>query len=137
MKTKVCLNYFVNGCRYDQDMTSNKSTDLAKIHNELSVLDKSMSSDMDATPPNLCSNSAEVSNNSNSVTSQKTFIDLSSQDDELFSILDDLQHKEMSENIIISNRIQEYFCADTVVNLSKKVINETEIKVLEKGLDFT
>ena len=100
-------------------MTSNKSIDLAKIHNELLIFDKSMSSDMDATPPNLCTNSGEVL------------------DDELFFILEDLQHKEMSENIMISYRFQEYFCADAVVNLSKKVINETEIKLLEKGLDFT
>ena len=54
-----------------------------------------MSCDMNGSPPNLCTNLAEVSNSSNSVCSQKDFIELSSQDEELLSILDDLQHNEM------------------------------------------
>ena len=29
-----------------------------------------------------------------------------------------------------------YFCLDTVFNLSKKVLSDAEIKVLEKGLDY-
>ena len=41
------------------------------------VCDKSMSSDMDRSPPNFSTNSAEVSNSSNSVTSQKDFIEIS------------------------------------------------------------
>ena len=28
------------------------------------------------------------------------------------------------------------FCSETVFNLSRKVLTETEIKILEKGLDF-
>ena len=44
-----------------------------------------MSSDMDGSPPNLCTNSAEFSN-SNSVTSQKDFIELPSEG--LVSILE-------------------------------------------------
>ena len=35
-----------------------------------------------------------------------------------------------------SKRINGYFCSDNVFNLSKKVLNEIEIKVLEKGLGF-
>ena len=92
---------------------------------------------MDATSLTLCTNSAEVSNNFNLVTSPKDFIELSSQDEELLSILEEgLQHKEMPENINVSNRIQGYFCSYIVFNLSKKVLSETEIKELEKGLDF-
>ena len=52
------------------------------------------------------------------------------------SILEDLQHNEIPENINGSNCIHGYFCSDTVFNLSKKVLNETEIKALEKGFDF-
>ena len=33
-------------------------------------------------------------------------------------------------------RIKGYFCFDNVFNLSKKVLNEIEIKILEKGLGF-
>ena len=113
-------------------MACKKDIDFAKIYKELLVCDKSMSSDMDESPPNFCTNSAEVSNSSNSVTSQKYFIELSSQDEELVSISEDLQHKENPENINVSSRVQGYFCSDTVFNLSKKVLSETEIKVLER-----
>ena len=32
--------------------------------------------------------------------------------------------------------LEGYFCSDTVFNLSQKVLNDTEIRILEKGLDF-
>ena len=35
-----------------------------------------------------------------------------------------------------SQRLKGYFCADTVFNLSQKVLTVTEIKVLERGLGF-
>ena len=35
-----------------------------------------------------------------------------------------------------SERIKGYFCSDTVFNLSYKVLSQTEIRVLEKGLGF-
>ena len=35
-----------------------------------------------------------------------------------------------------SQRLKGYFCADTVFNLSQKVLTATEIKVLERGLGF-
>ena len=77
------------------------------------VCDKIVSSDMDAAPSNHCANS-DVSNSSNSVTILKDFIDLSWQDEELLSILKDLQQNEIRENINVSNLIQRYFCSDTV-----------------------
>ena len=58
------------------------------------------------------------------------------QDEELLSILEDLQHIEMHENINVCNRIQGYFSSDTVFGLSKKVLSETQMKVIAKGLDF-
>ena len=33
-------------------------------------------------------------------------------------------------------RLERYFCSDTVFNLSWKVLPDTEIQILEKGLDF-
>ena len=33
-------------------------------------------------------------------------------------------------------RLEGYFCSDTVFNLSRKVLTDTEIRILEKGLDF-
>ena len=38
---------------------------------------------------------------------------------------------------VINERLEGYFCSKTVLNLSKKVLTETEIRVLEKGLGFT
>ena len=35
-----------------------------------------------------------------------------------------------------SQRLKGYFCADTVFNLSQKVLTATEIKVSERGLGF-
>ena len=37
---------------------------------------------------------------------------------------------------VSTQRLKGYFCSDTVLNLSKKILNETEIKVLENGLGF-
>ena len=34
------------------------------------------------------------------------------------------------------NRLTGYFCSDTIFNLSNRVLSDSEIKVLEKGLDF-
>ena len=80
---------------------------------------------MNATSPTLCTNSAEVSNSSSLVTSQK--------DEELLSILEEgLQHNKMPERIAFKG----YFCSYIVFNLSRKVLSEAEIKTLEKGLNF-
>ena len=67
---------------------------------------------------------------------KKKFIYFSFQDEELLSTLEDLQHIKMPENINVSNRIQGYFSSDTVFDLSKKVLSETEMKVIAKRLDF-
>ena len=32
--------------------------------------------------------------------------------------------------------LKEYFCSKTVFNLSKNIIIETEVRMLENGLDF-
>ena len=43
---------------------------------------------------------------------------------------------KFGDSIAESTRLKGYFCSKTVFNLSKKVLTEKEIKVLEKGLDF-
>ena len=57
----------------------------------------------------------------------KIYNELSSQDEKFLKI---------PENINVSIWIQGYFCSDTVFNLCKKVLSETAIRVLEKGLYF-
>ena len=36
----------------------------------------------------------------------------------------------------VENRFCEQFCSETILNLSHRVLTDTEIKVLKKGLDF-
>ena len=77
---------YVDAVSYDQIMSCKKSIDLAKIYKQLSTCDKSMSSDMNAAPPSLYTNSVEVSNSSNSITSQNNCTELFLQDEELLFI---------------------------------------------------
>ena len=66
------------------------------------------------------------------------------QDKEFLSVLENLmgiddplhlQNKNIDVKVTTEVRISGYFCSDTVFNLSHKVLTETEIKILEKGLD--
>ena len=66
------------------------------------------------------------------------------QDKEFLSVLENLmgiddplhlQNKNIDVKVTTEGRISGYFCSDTVFNLSHKVLTETEIKILEKGLD--
>ena len=64
------------------------------------------------------------------------------QDTELLEILEDLQNSneiissDSSCDVIPDKRLKGYFRSDTVFNLSSMVLSESEIKFLEKGLDF-
>ena len=66
--------------------------------------------------------------------------DLDSGDEELVNIVHDM-HKiqgvtaEKSPGSV-NRRMKEYFCSKTVFNLSRKVLTEIDIRVLEKGLGF-
>ena len=61
---------------------------------------------------------------------------------ELLEILEELHNSneiissDSSCDVIPDKRLKGYFCSDTVFNLSGRVLSESEIKVLEKGLDF-
>ena len=56
----------------------------------------------------------------------------------MVSILEDVQNIDFTghNNSTETSRLKGYFCSETVFNLSKKVLTEAEIKVLEKGLDY-
>ena len=64
------------------------------------------------------------------------------QDIELFEILEEFQNSYeiissgSSYDGIPDKRLTGYFCSDTVFNLSDRVLFKSEIRVLEKGLDF-
>ena len=64
---------------------------------------------------------------------------LSSQDDELFCILEDLSNEKLINNnteCSDDTRITGYFFTDTVFNLCRRVLSEDKNKVLEKGSAF-
>ena len=62
----------------------------------------------------------------------------STQDRELTSISEDLENidNKREANATEETRLSGYFCSDTIFNLSQKVLTDSEIKVLEKGLDY-
>ena len=103
--------------------------------------EKLNSSRIQTTPPVRVTNSSLSINTSNII--EKTFDlnFLSSQDEDLVNILEELQNRtEVSGNNITentsSNRLKGHFCSDTIFNLSHRVLSDAEIKILEKGLDF-
>ena len=40
------------------------------------------------------------------------------------------------EIVVENDRLEGYFCSDTILSLSNRLLSDSEIKVLEKGLDF-
>ena len=119
---------------YDNTLTCTNATNLSNIYCELLACGKSNSCNSKTCPPVLCTNSAEFSNSSNFQVNENEANAFSSQDEELLSILQDLQENSLSETNSSSKRIGGYICSDTVCNLSLKILTDTKINVLEKGL---
>ena len=46
-----------------------------------------------------------------------------------------MANKNNMSNINSQSRLTGYFCSNTVFNLSRKILSDTEIEILEKGLD--
>ena len=95
---------------------------------------------MVSAPPVLntdTSTSHNASNSSIRSTCASPDLSLDTQDEEILNILEGLQGSanqrvECTEQC----RLTGNFVSDTVFNLSNKVLSDTEIRVLEKGLDF-
>ena len=68
--------------------------------------------------------------------------EFTSQKKELLSVLGSIQKMNDSLNsrnsvpVTSKGRLSGYFCSETVFNLSRTILPDTEIKILEKGLDF-
>ena len=94
----------------------------------------------ETSPPVLCCDSSICKNSSDQLGLNESFGNvLSSQDDELLRVLEDLQNEKSvnnNSNCSDDTRISGYFCSCTSFSLSRMVLSENEIKVLEKGLDF-
>ena len=63
---------------------------------------------------------------------------LDSEDEELVNILQSFELEKTPKRAakVINERLEVYFCSKSVFNLSKKVLTETDIRVLEKSLCF-
>ena len=91
---------------------------------------------MDISPPNLCTNSVHISDDSGSPNGERNEPLFCTQDEDILSILEELEQVH-SASITDSDRTSGYFYSDTVFNLSKSVLSNIEIKILEKGLDYS
>ena len=115
-----------------------KEVNFSELYLNLLETEQVNSSKMETAPPTLCANSSECQNSSCSfIESNKTEL-FSTQDRELVSVLVDLENIDNNSeaNAIGKTRLTGYFYSDTVFNLSRKVLTDSEIKVLEKGLDY-
>ena len=99
------------------------------------------SSKTSSNPPVICTNTSVVQESYDVNMSSNVRLS-STQDMELLEILEELQNSneiissDSSCDVIPDKRLKGYFCSDTVFNLSGRFLSESEIKVLEKGLDF-
>ena len=59
---------------------------------------------------------------------------LSTQNNEMSSISEELENKIDMSNINSQSKLTGYFCSNTIFNLSQNVLPDTEIKILEKDL---
>ena len=115
--------------------------DLTKIKNILLQNGKLSSSRIQTSPPVRVSNSSTSRNTSNISENMFDLDFLSSQDEDLVNILEELRNRtEVSGDniteIASSNRLKGHFCSDTIFNLSHRVLSDAEIKILEKGFHF-
>ena len=130
---------YAEAVKYNRISISNDTVNLSEIYNQLLEDELNNTSKVDIFSSKVCTNSASSSNGSDSIAVEDNHTILSSQDEEVLSILEELQKKSPSKdfNINSSNdRISGYFCSDPVFNLSKKILTDIEIKVFEKGLDY-
>ena len=97
---------------------SNDTVNLYEIYNQLLENESKNISKVEISPPKVCTNSTSSSNASDSIVVEDNPTILSSQDEEILSILEELQGKSPSEPSNNSkDRISGYFCSDTVFNL--------------------
>ena len=105
--------------------------------------DQKSNSSRIVSPSKICVNTSSSCNNSNQIKSINTLAFFDSQDQDILKILDKLTstgedgttvHNNISSNCVYDSRIEGNFCSDAVFNLSRRILIETDIKVLEKGL---
>ena len=115
--------------------------DFLEIYKDLFFSEQIHSSGMFSTPvPNTdTSTSHNASNSSIRTTCACADLSLDARDEEILNILEELQcsaDQRIVEECTEQCRLTGSFLSDIVFNLGDKVPSDTEIRVLEKGLDF-
>ena len=118
---------------------------LSSIWSHLLQDDKDLNSKLTTSPPMLTMDSSSAMNHSDFHASEVKDEIFNTQEREFLSVLENLmdiddplhsQNKNVNVKVTTEGLISGYFCSDTVFNLSHRVITETEIKALDKGLDY-
>ena len=125
----------------NQVLEGTSHVDLSLIYSEL-LNDESNVSYQNISPPSLILDSSSSLNHFNAQVLEDHTKIFGTQDKEFLSVLESIEN--MNDSLDSSNkvsvtsegRLSGYFFSETVFNLSRKVLIETEIKILEKGLDF-
>ena len=116
--------------------------DLTSIFSSFLKDERNVTARNPVSPPNLIVDSSSSLNHSDTKVLDKEAALLTSQDKGLLSVLESIQNMNDSLNsrnqvsAASEGRLSGYFCSDTVFNLRRKILTDTEIKILEKGLDF-
>ena len=96
--------------KYNRMNKSYDTINLSEIYNQLLKDESKNASKVEISPPKVCTNSASSSNASDSIVVEDNPTLLSSQDDEILSILEELQRKSPFKASNNSNdRISGYF----------------------------
>ena len=93
------------------------------------------SSQVETSPPVLCTNSVRVASHICSSPEEKDIL-FSTQDKETLSILEEELEGTANLSAINNTRLSGYFYSGTIFNLSRRVLTKMEIKILEKGCGF-
>ena len=145
---KEGINAVVNSPTKEIDTVNKVTLDLSEIYNDLLKSEQNGSSPMPNLPSPICTDTStsKIASNSTIGNGCESDVCLNDYDKEILSILEDLQCprnpvKSQSQKSVPSVqtedcRLSGSFVSDTVFNLSTKVVTDTEVKVLKKGLDF-
>ena len=109
--------------------------DLENIQSILLRDENLISSKIQSSPPEICTDSSTSGNASSNVSLKIEWEIFSIQDEGLLEILEELQ-KPIKGTIGENDMLEGYFCSDTAFNLSNSVFSDSEIKLFEKGQDF-
>ena len=118
-----------------------------KLYNRSQLLqdDKGLNSKLTTSPHMLTMDSSRAMNHSDFHASEVQNEIFTTQDRKFLSVLENmmdiddplhLQNKNINVKVTTEGRISGYSGSDPVFNLSHWVLSETEITVLEKGLDY-